>query len=173
MSLYIFLFYVFAAFTVLSAAFILITKNVLYATFALVLSFLGVAALYVMAGAEFVAVSQIVVYVGGVLVLMVFGIMLTNKVSGKVMVSENHNRFAGILLGAGLFFILYYAIVKVNYSALAWIENAQTQTHESQVQKLGVLLMSDYLLPFEITAVLLLIILIGAVYIADWKSENI
>lgn len=162
------IFYIFAAITVLSALVVLFTKNVLYAAFALMLTLLSVAAVYVFAAADFIAVTQLMVYVGGILVLMVFGLMLTNRLSDQAVVSGTHNKFAGYTLGLSLFALLTYAIVKVNFTALDWIQEAQAGqgSIQSTITPLGIRLMSDYVLPFEVIAILLLLALIGAVFIA-------
>lgn len=168
------IFYGFAALTVISALLILFTRNVLYAAFLLIISFLGVAAVYVFAGADFVAVTQVLVYVGGILVLMIFGIMLTNKISGQAVISQSHNRFWGVFIGVALFGLLFYGILKANLASLTWIEEAQASgsvVKGSTIHLLGVKLMSDFILPFEIAAVLLLIALIGAAYIAQRQMD--
>lgn len=168
------IFYGFAALAAVSALLILFTPNVLYAAFLLILSFLGVAAIYIFAGADFVAVTQVLVYVGGILVLMIFGVMITNKISGQAVTTQSHNRFWGALIGAVLFGLLFYSITKANLASLTWIEEAETSgevVKGSTIQLLGVKLMSDYILPFEIVAVLLLVALIGAAYIAQRQID--
>src|SRR5690606_28039474 len=97
------LFYFFACITVLSALMVLWTKNVLYAAFSLIITFMGVAAMYVFAGADFIAVAQILIYVGGILVLIIFGVMLTNRLLGQSVNTESHNRFMGYLIGGVVF----------------------------------------------------------------------
>ncbi|MGB3588505.1 MAG: NADH-quinone oxidoreductase subunit J, partial [Tunicatimonas sp.] len=114
-------FYVFAGLVVLSALVVLFTRNILYAAFSLLLTFLGVSAVYVLAGADFLAVMQIMVYVGGVLVLLIFGVMLTNQVAGKSVRTQHHNQFWGLLIGSALFFLLAKAIWQTDMNSLAWI----------------------------------------------------
>jgi NADH:ubiquinone oxidoreductase subunit 6 (subunit J) len=168
------IFYIFAGLAVVSALVMLFTKNVLYAAFALLLTLLGVAATYVFAAADFIAVTQLMVYVGGVLVLMVFGVMLTNRLSDQAIVSGSHNKLIGYLLGLSLFILLSYAILKVNFAALDWIQQAKA-THEpisSTITPLGIRIMTDFVLPFEVVAILLLLALIGAVFIARGGRRN-
>ena len=160
------IFYLFATVAVLSGLGILLSKNVLYAAFLLILTFFCVAGIYVFAGAEFVAVTQVMIYAGGVLVLIVFGVMLTNKISGQQAQTENHNRFAGLLIGGCTFAGLCYLIAKTGFGAIAAMRHGQAHTHDGVIKKTGVLLMSDYLLPFEIVGILLLMALIGAAIVA-------
>lgn len=159
------LFYIFAGLAVLSAATILITKNVLYAACALIVTFLSIAAIYVLNGAEFIAITQIMIYVGGIVVLMIFGVMLTNKLSGKALVTGSHNKFWGFIAGFGMLGLLLYGIYKINEPLL-------TQKHPdvNNINQLGIGIMSDYILPFEVAAVLLLMALIGAATIASKKK---
>lgn len=168
------IFYIFAALTALSALLILFTRNVLHAAFLLIICFLGVAAVYVFAGADFVAITQVMVYVGGILVLMIFGVMLTNKISGQAVTTQTYHRFWGGMIGASVFSLLLYGIIKANVSSLQWIAKAQSSgevVKESTIQLIGIKLMSEYILPFEVAAVLLLIALIGAAYIAQRQID--
>lgn len=166
------IFYVFGAITALSAIYIMLTKNILYAAFALILTFIGVAGIYVFLGAEFIAVTQILVYVGGILILLVFGIMLTNRLSGKKVVSPSYNKILGLIVAGGLFAILFKGILEANFSALGWMEN--TEPASSGIPQFGLTLMTDYVLVFEIIGLLLLLALIGAVRIAGnaRKEDN-
>ena len=161
-------FYSFSTLAIVSALFILFTKNLIYAAFGLFLTFLGVAALYVLAGADFLAVTQIMVYVGGILVLLIFGIMLTQK-ANKETESTTANRIEvpitrvawGFLVGSGLFLFLGYVILSARFRMTGDIISSK-----STIKTIGVELMTSHLLPFEIAAILLLVALIGAAYLA-------
>lgn len=163
------LFYVFAAIALASGLFILLTRNVIYAAFSLILTFLSMAALFVLAGADFIAVVQIIVYAGGILVLMIFGVMLTTRLSGQKIMTATGNRWLGMGLVVGLFAILFSIFLRVKISSIAWIkevtDKGETQI-EGTVETIGIRLMSDYMLPFELAAILLLIALMGAALIA-------
>ncbi|MEM9671139.1 MAG: NADH-quinone oxidoreductase subunit J [Cyclobacteriaceae bacterium] len=165
-SLEVVAFYGFAGLIVLSTLVILFTRNVLYAAFSLLLTFLGIAAVYVLAGADFLAVTQILVYVGGVLVLMIFGVMLTNKIAGQPVHTQHHNQFWGIVVGGALFYLLAKSILTANLGSSSWMKN-QELVQSSTVQPLGIQLMSDFIFPFELTGILLLVALIGAAYVAQ------
>ncbi|MBL6445804.1 NADH-quinone oxidoreductase subunit J [Fulvivirga sp. 29W222] len=172
-----FIFYFFCFVAVLSALVILFSKNILYAAFSLVATFMAVAGIYVIAGAEFVAITQIMVYVGGIVVLLIFGVMLTNKISGKAMITESRNKFSGAIVMISLSALLIYAIFRINFSALqsqSIIDNHTNNPAEgfNNINHLGIGLMSDYILPFEIAAVLLLIALVGAATVAGYKERS-
>ena len=170
MNLAQFLFYAFSSLAVASAVVILLTKKILYAALALMLTLFSVAAIYVFARADLLAVTQIIVYVGGILVLIIFAVMLTSQISGKPLVTESHHRLAGFLLAASLLSVLLLSIFQMNFEARDWMDHRGIQG--STVESFGIKLMSDSLLPFEIAAVLLLISLLGAVYIARPKKKK-
>ena len=164
MSLESIILYAFVGLTLLSALYIVFTRNVLYSAFALIFTFLGVAGIFMMLGASFVAISQILVYVGGILVLIVFGVMLTNRLRGQKVLSPAYNKFLGFIVSGGLLLLFFKAILQANFSALGWIENAQPEP--AALPEFGMKLMTDYVLAFEVIGVLLLLALIGAVKVA-------
>lgn len=165
-------FALFSVITLFGASYLLFTKNILYAAYGLLVTFLGMAGLYVFAGADFVAVTQIMVYIGGILVLMIFGIMLTqNKItdaeaSNAIMVSSK-NMLWGIILSVALFagLLLMLFETKFKLSATPVVTN-------STVKKLGVSLLTEQLLVFEIVGILLLIALIGAAFVAKQPNDE-
>jgi NADH:ubiquinone oxidoreductase subunit 6 (subunit J) len=170
MTLAAIIFYLFAAFTIVSGVFILFTKNILYAGFALLCALLGVAAIYVFAGADFLAVAQIMIYIGGILILILFGVMLTNRsTESKNLISANRSLFAGILSGSILLGLLITAIVKAKFSDLHWIQDAlrNQKILKTTVGTIGTNLMTDFVLPFEIAGLILIVALIGAAFIAS------
>ncbi len=162
-------FYIFEILAILFALVILFTKNVLYAAFSLVVVFFCLAGIYVMTGAPFVGVTQILVYIGGIVVFIVFGVMLTTKLNDKNVASGTHNRVAGYGIGVLLLVGFTLMIIQINFKMLGF-EQVTTQTND--VRQIGMLLMSDYLIPFEIAGVLLLLALIGATVIAGRKKEE-
>lgn len=146
-----------------------LTRNLLYAGFSLLVTLLSLAGIFVLLFADFVAVAQLMVYVGGVLVLLLFGIMLSSRVHDQSVLSENVNKGWGILVSLLLLVGLSYTIWQADFSSLPWLQNAQTDVlgpQKSTVQAIGVKLMTDFVLPFEVASLLLLIALIGAAYIA-------
>lgn len=166
------IFYIFLALTGLSALFIMLSKNILYSAFALIVTFLGMAGIFVLLGAEFVAITQILVYVGGVLILIVFGIMLTQRTKSTKVETEIYHKFFGVLVAVGLFYILTRAISLANFEGMGWIQQT-SETVPSSVKSLGLKLMTDYVLAFEVIGILLLIALIGAVRIAGNTREEV
>ena len=85
LTLFDIIFYFFAFITIVSAAIVVFSRNIIHSAFSLMFTFFGVAGLYVMLNADFIAVTQVLIYVGGILVLILFGVMLTTKVIGVEM----------------------------------------------------------------------------------------
>ena len=158
------LFYVFAVIALGGAMVILLTKNVLHAAFGLVFCLLGVAALYILAGADFVGVTQLIVYIGGVLVLLMFGLMLTNKLKGQAVTTRLHNRFWGYIFSFGFLIVLLGALFHIQEPS--WILNAsKVDQQASTLEPIGELLLTQYVLAFELAGILLLLALIGAAWL--------
>lgn len=158
--------------TVGSALVVLLSRNVLYAAFCLMLTFLGMAALYVTLGADFLAVTQLMIYVGGIVVLIVFGIMLTNKAKVPAqsttpngLLSANRNSLLGGILALVIFGGLVWVLRRGQFAQVEW-QHFEPQPLNSKVSSIGKLLMTDVSLPFELTGILLLMALMGAAYVA-------
>jgi len=163
------LFYLFAALAILSAAYMVLTRNLLYAGFSLLITLLSMAGIYVLLYADFVAVTQLMVYVGGVLVLLLFGIMLSSRVHDKSVLSESVNKVWGVVVAGFILAGLSYTILRANIGELPWLQAAGTDVlglQKSTVQSIGIKLMTDFVVPFEVASLLLLVALIGAAYIA-------
>lgn len=167
MSVLQIIFYLILGLTVASALGVLLLKKVMNAALSLVTCLLGVAGVYVFARADFLAVTQILVYVGGVLVLLVFGIMLSSKPTEKVKSSSLRNIIAAIV-GVGLFTILSLGIYDSSFSSL--YANATVFEGKTSTKIIGMGIMTDFILPFEIAAFLLLVALIAAVFVAGRKE---
>ncbi len=166
MSLFNIFFYLFALITVVSALFVVSVKNVVHSAFNLLFTFFGVAGLYVLLGADFIAVTQIMVYIGGILILLLFGVMLTNKITNVEIKSGTVNIFPAIVLVGVLLGALISIITRTNWKV------AQKVIPNTTINSLGKILITDYVLVFELLAILLLVALIGATSIARTKNAN-
>jgi NADH-quinone oxidoreductase subunit J len=157
MQLFDLVFFVFALITLLSAFIVVFARNIMYAAFALLFTFFGVAGLYVLLQADFLAVTQILIYVGGILVLLLFGVMLTNKVVNVEIKTGTLQTVPALILVA----VVAGSLAGLFYSM--WRGAGIPQEAARPTTKiLGELLMTSYLLPFEIASVILLVALVGA-----------
>ena len=151
-----FVFWFIAALTIMSAAFVVINNQLIYSAVALLFTLFGVAGLYVFLWADFIAGIQILVYVGGILVLVIFGIMLTNKIRSVRISHKSVQQGVGGVVTLWLFIFLVFAMAKAPWALSNAVEPIGT------VRGIGILLLTDFLLPFEIISLLLLGALIGA-----------
>ncbi len=149
-------FYGFALVTVLSGCFVVFSRNVVHAGFALMFTLLGVAGLYAMLGADFLAVTQTVVYIGGILVLVLFAVMMT-----RVTADRQPRRGLDRMVPAGIFALLLFGLLYKVGTGTAWPESAPGVA-EPTVKTIGVKLMTDYIFPFEFASLVLLVAMIGA-----------
>ena len=154
------LFWLFATMTLAGGLMAVLLPSIQQAVFSLLMSFVGVAAIYALAGADFLAITQIVVYVGGILVLLSFGILLTGRTAIRLGPQEVRNRPLGLALGILLFAGLLWAIV--NSSAFAAGEGGMDGGTTAAI---GEALLTRYLVAFEFAAIMLLTALVGAAYL--------
>jgi len=145
----------------LGAALAVVTsKNLFHSALFLILSFVGVAGLYVLLEAPFLAAVQILVYVGAIAILIVFAIMLTRRLMAKDLVQRNA-QWGWSALGAVLLFVaLGLILLQVNWPVV------EAAVPEETISILGQDLMGTYLMPFEVASVLLLVALVGSIIIA-------
>jgi NADH-quinone oxidoreductase subunit J len=120
----------------------------------------GIAGLYALLGADFVAIVQLIVYVGGILILMIFGVMLTNKIT-NVQIKTGAWQIMPATIGVGIFGGFLLAVM-LNTN---WL-NLDVQNSPATTLHIGQLLMNEWILPFELLGVVLLIALLGAASIA-------
>lgn len=153
-------FYAFAALIVVSAIGVVFARSIVHAAFALLFTFFGVAAIYVLLAADFIAITQILLYVGGILVLIVFGVMLTSK-AYNVEIKRGVLQIAPAVIVAGAIAGMLIGVLTTTKWPVAGYA-----PYEETARPIGVLLMTQYVLPFELASVLLLVALIGAVIIA-------
>ena len=144
----------------LGAALAVVThKNILHSAFYLVLSFVGVASIYVLLEAPFIAVVQVLVYIGAIAILIVFAIMLTRRLYSEDLIQRNA-QWVWSALGAAVFFlVLGWIVYSANWPVV------QQAVPEDAITLLGQDLLSTYVVPFEIASVLLLAALVGAILI--------
>lgn len=165
MTTFDFSFYAFAILTVFSAAVMVFSKNLIHCAVGLLFAFFGVAGIYVLLAADFLAAVQVLIYVGGILVLLLFGVMLSQKVSGVQMHTGTMQILPALLAAGVVFAILTHLALKTRWSEMPAGEMAPTS------RTIGNLLMTEYLLPFEIISILLLAALVGAAFLARREAR--
>ena len=147
---------------VLGSLAVVLLPNIVYSAFLLAGVFLSVAGLYLLLNASFVAAAQVLVYVGAVNVLILFAIMLVNKKENMAPIPGMAlRRFLSGAVCAGLLGLL----IRVALTT-PWALPGPTPVGEDATIRIGEHLFSDYLLPFELASVLLLMAMIGAIVLA-------
>ncbi|MFQ6605381.1 MAG: NADH-quinone oxidoreductase subunit J [Fidelibacterota bacterium] len=150
--------------TVLSAFFVVTSRNLVYSAVSLFFTFVGVAGLYIFLWADFLAGVQIMVYVGGVLVLILFGIMLTHRITSVNISHGSRQRSPAAL------------VTMIIIAGLAWVVRhtpwywASSVEPDSTARAVGTSIMTEYLLPFEVASILLLAALVGAAVLSRRQS---
>jgi len=155
-----FAFYLFGGIALASAVGILLSTNIVRTAICLLGTLAGVGCLYFLLDATFLAAIQFIVYVGGTLLLIIFGVMLTSK-SPWVRFTPTR---AQVLAGAAVAALLAFGLSMLLLSA-EW-PKADHALSPPAVRDLGNALLTDYLVPFEVASVLLLVVMIGAAYMA-------
>ncbi|MBT1687732.1 NADH-quinone oxidoreductase subunit J family protein [Dawidia soli] len=158
----------FEAAAALSAVSLIFIRQVFYGALLLIVCLLSLAALYILAFAEFVAVTQILVYAGGIVVVILFGVMLTAKIGEKPLVVQHGNVFGGALAAASLLALLLYGLAEHDFTP----EASAVPRAKDAVQDTGLVMMRDFVLPFELAGMLLLMALIGAAVIAARTKDK-
>jgi len=161
------LFYAFAGMTAASALAVVISRNIVRTAVALLFALVGVGGLYFLLDAEFIAAVQLVVYAGGTLILIVFGVMLTSKSPfGKL-----EPKLAEVIIATTVAAILFLAMLIAIRRYVPPPLPAQAPAGRYPVDLLGQALLGDYLVPFELVSVLLLVVMIGAAYLAKGRRR--
>jgi NADH-quinone oxidoreductase subunit J len=166
MDLYTIIFYFFAMMTLGAACVVVFSRNIVRAAFALLFTFFGVAGIYVFLLADFIAITQILIYVGGILVLILFGVMLTSRQIQVDIKNGTMQTLPAIMIVAALAGTLLGI-----FWGTDWRLALQVQAVDKTAPQIGELLMTKYLLPFEIASVVLLVALLGAAMIARREKK--
>jgi len=148
-------FWALAVLTVGSAAMVILVRNLMHAVLVLILSFVGVAGLYITLSADFVAVAQVLIYAGAIAVLMIFAVMLTPRSDRDN--AENNLRLPALAISGFLIAGVTFVAVETD-----WRE-ATHGSFDATAASIGEALLSPFVLPFEIASVLLVVAMIGAI----------
>lgn len=155
-----------ALFTAVMSLLVVISRNLFHSALSLVGTLFGVAGIYALLEAEFVAVSQVLIYVGGISTLITFAIMLTRMMMfGSTAPLNRQAGTAAIIVGT-ILFVLLGLIYQVPWPQ----EAVDLPESEGMIALLGQRFVTDYLIPFEMMALLLLVVLAGGIMLARDKN---
>ena len=160
-------FYIFAGMAIISAVMVVTNRNVLHAALFLILTFFCVAAIYILLRAEFLAAVQVLLYVGAVMALFVFTILLINVMQAQFLRQFHGQRpLAAILVVALLAETMFLLFGNFQRNFPLVYESPPEIPGKAGLEALAALLLTDYLLLFEVASILLLAALIGAIVLA-------
>lgn len=158
-------FYAISLIILVSAIMMAFSKNLVHSAIYMAATFLGVAGIYLMLAADFLAVAQILIYVGAISIILIFGVMLTKRTNINETNLFNRYKFAAGVVSIALFLIIahfsFWTDWKVNLPA-------EVQGTTAQIADL---LLNNYVVPFEISGLLLLVALVGAIVIGKGDSN--
>jgi len=155
-----------AIMTVGGGVMVAFSRRIIYAAFSLLLTFLGVAGLYVLLAADFLAISQIIIYVGGILVLVLFGVMLTQRIFDVQLRVQRIQPVIGGFVALVVLGVLIGVALTTEWPTVAPTEPTPTTS------RIGDEFMRRYVFPFEFVSLILLVALIGAALIARREETS-
>ena len=171
-------FYFFSIITVGSALMVITSKNTIHAVFFLILDFISVGCLFIMIGAEFLGMIMLIVYVGAVAVLFLFVVMMLNVAQQKnewFNSEENSGHIPiGIVISTIIFFELIIVIGGWKYKPnLLNSNNTSTINEISNTHSLGQVLYTDYIHVFQISGMILLVSMVGAIVLTFRQRDGV
>jgi len=171
-------FYFFSTIAVFAAIMVTVSRNTVYSVFFLILVFISIAILFIMIGAEFLGMIMLIVYVGAVAVLFLFVVMMLNiteqitkRTSRKGLIN---NISVGSIIGVIIFLELLVVVGGWKYKGtFVPLSTANLNLDISNTHALGNIIYTDYIHLFQISGMILLIAMIGAITLTFSKKENI
>ncbi len=171
-------FYVFSIIAVISAIMVTASKNTVHSVFFLILDFISISCLFIMIGAEFLGMIMLIVYVGAVAVLFLFVVMMLNVAQQKnqwfISTTSSKHIPVGLIISTLIFFELIIVIGGWKYKPDLFNSNNFNITSEvSNTHSLGQVLYTDYIHVFQISGMILLIAMIGAIVLTFRQREGV
>ena len=171
-------FYIFSIIAVISAIMVTVSKNTVHSVFFLILDFISISCLFIMVGAEFLGMIMLIVYVGAVAVLFLFVVMMLNVAQQKnqwFISEENSGHIPiGLLISAIIFFELIIVVGGWKYKPNLFKSGNLSSSNEiSNTHSLGQVLYTDYIHIFQISGMILLIAMIGAIVLTFRQREGV
>ena len=171
-------FYFFSTIAVFSATMVTISRNTVYSVFFLILVFISVSILFIMIGAEFLGMIMLIVYVGAVAVLFLFVVMMLNineQITGRSSRKGLINNISvGSIIGLIIFLELLVVVGGWKYKdSFVYLSEINLNMNISNTHALGNILYTDFIHLFQISGIILLVAMIGAIALTFSKRENV
>jgi len=172
MSFQVIVFYSFAAWLIFAAFMVIFSKNSVKAALFLVLSFVSASAIWLLLEAEFLAISLIVVYVGAVMVLLLFVVMMLDIDYAALRQGFVKKLPIALLISLGFFGVLFSFITSGKFSAENYAAPEAKAADYSNIKELGRVIYTEYVIAFEIAAVILLVAIVAAISLTFRGRRN-
>ena len=162
-------FYALTTITLLSASFVVTARNPIHSVLGLILTFFCLSGHYILLNAQFLAAVNIIVYAGAIMVLFLFTIMFLNLRTEDEESKTTLTKMAAVVVG-GVLLVMMVAIFRA--STVATFNPRAYTAKTGLVENLGMVLYKDYLLPFELASILLLVAMVGAVMLGKREAGD-
>jgi NADH-quinone oxidoreductase subunit J len=160
------IFFFLSALALISAIMMIFAKNLVHSILYLILCFFAIAGHYLLLDAEFLAIVNVIVYTGAIMVLFLFAVMLLNLNKTKRIRPSRFSLFAAVFSGGALLLVFVAAVKKHSVDVVP----VQLNSDFGTIRSLGKILFSDFILPFELSSILFLSAMIGAIILI--KKEH-
>ncbi len=171
-------FYFFSFIAIVSSVMVISSKNTVHSVFFLILDFISISCLFIMVGAEFLGMIMLIVYVGAVAVLFLFVVMMLNVAQQGKELFENINTYShlpiGLIVGLIIFFELIIVVSGWKYKPeLFSIDSLSLNQNITNTHSIGNVLYTDYIHLFQLSGMILLVAMIGAIVLTFKKKSGI
>ncbi len=153
------MFYIIAALIIFAAIKMIFSSNLIHSILFMVAAFIGIAFIYILLEADYLAIVQILVYVGAISILFVFGVMLTRRNTMADSNKFNKYKVYGIFVALALGIILIRILLMAKFGPTVVVEESST------IKAISGLMLNEYAIAFEVSGILLLVAMIGAIII--------
>ena len=170
-----FFFYFFSFIAVVSAIMVTVSKNTVHSVFFLILDFISISSLFIMIGAEFLGMIMLIVYVGAVAVLFLFVVMMLNVAKQKNTWFKSSTNSAHIPIGLLVSIIIFFEVIIVigGWKYKPELSNKIVVSDITNTHSIGNVLYTDYIHLFQLSGMVLLVAMIGAIVLTFRKREGL
>ena len=178
MLVYSLCFYFFSLVAVIASIMVIASKNTVHSVFFLILDFITISCLFIMIGAEFLGMIMLIVYVGAVAVLFLFVVMMLNVAQQKDKIFQNPNKYShlpiGFIIGLVIFFELIIVLGGWKYKPdLLLVKSINIDQNITNTHSIGSVLYTEYIHLFQLSGMILLVAMIGAIVLTFKKRSGI
>ena len=170
-----FFFYFFSFIAVVSAIMVTVSKNTVHSVFFLILDFISISSLFIMIGAEFLGMIMLIVYVGAVAVLFLFVVMMLNVAKQKNTWFKSSTNSAHLPIGLLVSIIIFFEVIIVigGWKYKPELSNKIVVSDVTNTHSIGNVLYTDYIHLFQLSGMVLLVAMIGAIVLTFRKREGL